>query len=300
MSYFLGIDGGGSTIRAALVDENHALIEHVKINENVNPTSRGFESAVQQFQALQNRLSQYSSEIKSVFVSLAGAATVQQIAFLQERLSFLFDGANQIKILPDAYGALIANLKEEAGMLIICGTGSVVVGKEKGFFFDFGNKNFYRAGGWGYLLGDEGSGFWVVKKVFQEYLKYADGIGTYDPCFEVFEKRLSKIPREAIVSFYDPAKRHEVASLSKELLSRDNILIWDIVRDGAWEFYKKVRSLNKRIESPVTKLVYMGGMFESEKYRNLFINFNENDFTLEKGAEKLETELANIAADYLV
>jgi hypothetical protein len=44
----------------------------------------------------------------------------------------------------------------------------------------------------------------------------------------------------------------------------------------------------------------MGGMFESEKYRNLFINFNENNFTLEKGAEKLETELANIAADYLV
>ncbi|HPJ89451.1 MAG TPA: BadF/BadG/BcrA/BcrD ATPase family protein [Thermotogota bacterium] len=299
MKYFLGIDGGGSNIRAALVDKEHNLIKHVKMKQNVNPSSRGFDAVIELFTGLSEILSAYIPAIEGVFISLAGVATVQQVTFIEESLKGIFVSAKNIRVLPDAYGALTANLKEKAGMLIICGTGSVAVGKEEGLFFDFGNKGFYRAGGWGYLLGDEGSGFWIVKKVFQAYLRYVDGVGIYDPCFELFERELSKIPREAVACFYDPGQRGKVASLSKALLKMDSLMVWEIVREGTWEFYKKIRSLRKKIDSSADVLCYMGGMFENERYRNLFVNFNECSFILEKGIEKLEFELATIASDYL-
>ena len=57
----------------------------------------------------------------------------------------------------------------EAGCILIAGTGSIIYGKDE-------NGNIYRVGGFGRLLGDEGSGFSIGRKGLQAAAKYFDGV----------------------------------------------------------------------------------------------------------------------------
>jgi N-acetylglucosamine kinase-like BadF-type ATPase len=59
---------------------------------------------------------------------------------------------------------------ERVGLGLICGTGSIVVGRDKA-----GNKG--RAGGWGHFFGDEGSGLWFGREALRAAAHSADGRG---------------------------------------------------------------------------------------------------------------------------
>jgi N-acetylglucosamine kinase-like BadF-type ATPase len=52
------------------------------------------------------------------------------------------------------------------GVAVICGTGSVAVGSHDG--------RTVQAGGWGFLLGDEGGGYWVVREALRHLLDRRD------------------------------------------------------------------------------------------------------------------------------
>jgi N-acetylglucosamine kinase-like BadF-type ATPase len=60
------------------------------------------------------------------------------------------------------YGAF----EEEDGIILICGTGSVLLGKS--------NDKIYRVGGWGRIIGDYGSGYEIGKKALIEIVKEYD------------------------------------------------------------------------------------------------------------------------------
>src|SRR6056297_905514 len=56
MAYYLGIDGGGSTIRVALIDSEKRIIAHFKLHRNSNPTSTGFDYLKETLEQIQQRL----------------------------------------------------------------------------------------------------------------------------------------------------------------------------------------------------------------------------------------------------
>ena len=62
--------------------------------------------------------------------------------------------ARRIEVLSDAQIAHLGALGVGAGVLILAGTGSIVIGRDRA-------GRWARAGGFGPLLGDEGSGFWL-------------------------------------------------------------------------------------------------------------------------------------------
>ena len=59
----------------------------------------------------------------------------------------------------------IATFKNQDGNLFIAGTGSSSFSKE---------WRIYSKGGWGHILGDEGSGYWIGKKILTTYIHYLD------------------------------------------------------------------------------------------------------------------------------
>ena len=65
--------------------------------------------------------------------------------------------AQRVRALPDAHTAFLGALGDRAGLLILSGTGSIVVGHD-------GRGRWARGGGLGPLLGDEGSGFWLGRE----------------------------------------------------------------------------------------------------------------------------------------
>ena len=62
--------------------------------------------------------------------------------------------AARVEVLPDAQAALLGALGARPGLLILAGTGSIVIGRDP-------RGRWARAGGLGPLLGDEGSAFWI-------------------------------------------------------------------------------------------------------------------------------------------
>jgi glucosamine kinase len=94
----------------------------------------------------------------------AGASAPGTRQFLTERLAPLTRSGNVV-IVKDAMLVLpAAGLAE--GVALSCGTGSAAVGRYRGAEV--------QSGGWGYLLGDEGSGYWIVRAALRELLDRRD------------------------------------------------------------------------------------------------------------------------------
>jgi N-acetylglucosamine kinase-like BadF-type ATPase len=76
----------------------------------------------------------------------------------------------RILVVNDALIALQAGIGAAAGIVIVAGTGSIAYG------CDF-QARAARAGGWGYVLGDEGSGYWIGRLALRAIVREADGRG---------------------------------------------------------------------------------------------------------------------------
>ena len=75
-----------------------------------------------------------------------------------------------ILVVNDAMIALSAGAKDAPGIVVIAGTGSIVYGHNA-------SGEAARAGGWGHMIGDEGSGYWIGREALAAVMRAADGRG---------------------------------------------------------------------------------------------------------------------------
>jgi N-acetylglucosamine kinase-like BadF-type ATPase len=73
-------------------------------------------------------------------------------------------------VVNDALIALVAGAGEQPGVVIVAGTGSIAYGRDAA-------NHAARAGGWGYILGDEGGGFWIGRSALNAVVREFDGRG---------------------------------------------------------------------------------------------------------------------------
>ncbi|MEK7442283.1 MAG: BadF/BadG/BcrA/BcrD ATPase family protein [Chloroflexota bacterium] len=167
---FLGIDGGGSKTLALIADEDGNVIGRGSA-ESSNYHSAGKEKA---FESLNNAIRFAFDDAKlsrqnfhAACIGLAGVDRPQDRAVIEswakENLA-----NTPVKIVNDAELVLAAGTADDWGVAMICGTGSIVYGRNK-------NGETTRAGGWGYLLGDEGSGYRIGLAALQAIVRSHDG-----------------------------------------------------------------------------------------------------------------------------
>ncbi len=77
---------------------------------------------------------------------------------------------SRVVVANDALIALVAGAKDAPGIVIIAGTGSIAYGRNQ-------NGEAARAGGWGHMIGDEGSGYWIGREALAAVMRAADGRG---------------------------------------------------------------------------------------------------------------------------
>ena len=159
---YLGIDGGGSKTSFLLVDEYYNEICHLESGPS-NWLSVGADAAKQ---AITQGISDLTERPNIVCAGFAGAARHDSAAFYKEVLESLIPEA-QIIIESDAFIASIGAIGVDPGILLIAGTGSIVIGRDKA-------RNMFRIGGWGPYFGDEGSGFWIGREAVREALRSLD------------------------------------------------------------------------------------------------------------------------------
>lgn len=163
MTRVLGLDIGASTTRARLVADDVALAEALAASASM--TAAGKDRADAALTDLLAQLPKLTGSLDAVCVGAAGVVTAPETReFLRSRLIPLTT-SGRVLIVDDASLVLpAAGLAD--GVAVICGTGSIAVGCWQG--------RTARAGGWGYLLGDEGSGYWIVRTAIRELLARRD------------------------------------------------------------------------------------------------------------------------------
>ena len=157
----LGLDVGGSKTHAVLSDGATVLGE--VLVGSANPSSAGLEEASRQLAQLFGKLG--AAELSAVCAGVAGADSPAA----RERFGALLAGHAQgarVRVVHDAE-LLLAAAGLATGIALISGTGSAAWGRAPA-------GATARAGGWGYLLGDEGSGYGVACQALRHALGRAD------------------------------------------------------------------------------------------------------------------------------
>jgi glucosamine kinase len=159
----LGIDIGATRSRARLCTGGQLTAESQ--GPSASLPAAGQEQAEAALSALLDDLKLGETEpLDAICAGSAGLSVPGAREFLHDHLAPLtWPGA--LTIVPDIQLVLpAAGLAE--GVAVVCGTGSVAVGRHHG--------RTVQIGGWGYLLGDEGSGYWVVREALRRLLDRRD------------------------------------------------------------------------------------------------------------------------------
>lgn len=172
MKYYIGIDGGGTKTSCVLTDD---LLKVLQTEEScaANPLAVGFEKSAECLFSLVVSVSEKEkiifSAIESLGIGLAGVGRAENKERLQKIIYEKFS-SQKIKLFTDAEIALEGAFNGKAGAILIAGTGSIIYGKNE-------SENIFRVGGFGKIIGDEGSGYSIGRKGLTVIAKYFDGRG---------------------------------------------------------------------------------------------------------------------------
>ena len=146
--YFLGVDGGGSKTTAVVFDECGNFICK-SCGESINYYSVGLENAKLAMKDIIDELS-----VRSFDCAVIGMSALNERASAEETERFCSGIIESKKTIMDSdlFVALEAVDTDGECAAIISGTGSMAVYRDNSGIIS-------HAGGWGYILGDEGSGY---------------------------------------------------------------------------------------------------------------------------------------------
>ncbi|WP_413375406.1 N-acetylglucosamine kinase [Alkalihalobacillus sp. 1P02AB] len=243
--YVIGIDGGGTKTTGVLVSEKGHVVAEKTVGAT-NPNSVGMEQAKGELKelllALKEQNEQAYQQVSSLFAGLSGmeGTNRQEVikAFLQKVIPNV-----QVEVDNDAIIALYSGTMGLPGVVQISGTGSITYGVDD-------NNNRYRVGGWGYLVGDEGSGYAIgkagVSAVFQAY----DGTGTETLLTKLILTHFQIDNPTALIPFiYGEKARETIASLSRHVMAaadeKDKVAL-HILKEQAELLGHQIATLIKR------------------------------------------------------
>ncbi|MEH2183274.1 N-acetylglucosamine kinase [Nostoc sp.] len=182
MNYVLGIDGGGSKTVCVLMDDSCQVLGRGEAGPS-NYQCIGIEATLQSIQlaihnAVETATITNTVNIEAICLGLAGVGRAADIEVvkglvkdLQNNKSLPITWALQpanIVICNDALIALVGGIGQSVGIVVATGTGSIIFGRNH-------QGNTKRAGGWGYILGDEGSAYKIAIAGMNAALKSYDG-----------------------------------------------------------------------------------------------------------------------------
>ncbi|HEY3065572.1 MAG TPA: BadF/BadG/BcrA/BcrD ATPase family protein [Methylomirabilota bacterium] len=141
----MGVDVGGTWVRVVVTRGGRALAR-----------ARSRTNRVPALPAFLRRVLRdcHATRVDALVVASRGIWTPREVAELRARLRPL---ARRVHVMSDAQAALLGALDGESGVLVLAGTGSIVLGRAR-------SGRWARAGGLGPLLGDEGSAFWMGRE----------------------------------------------------------------------------------------------------------------------------------------
>lgn len=209
MKYFIGIDGGGTNSRLLAVDLHGDVVGHVRgrtTNLESNPVATVMNNLTALIESFHERHFTKYEDCAGLCFGTAGVDTKASLLTIEELLRKT-PFTCPTKVVNDALIALYANTRGEPGMMLIAGTGSIAYGVNAQ-----GLEK--RVGGYGYIVGDEGSAYWVVREAVRAALHAYDGTGPDTRLISDFTRALEFSEFEEIIDFVYRRNKSDLARLS--------------------------------------------------------------------------------------
>lgn len=265
---FLGIDGGGTKTAFKIIDENGNILSKFTTDtcDYIQIGKENFGRIIGKGTA--DVCEKANIDISDINYTCIGIPNYGEISSDTKDLKNAVKNAlesDRIKCVNDVEIAWAGSLACEPGINLLAGTGSMGYGVDQ-------RNNSVRSGGWGDFCGDEGSAYWLGKKLIELFAKQADG--------RIEKGKIYSIVREefGITSDFDfinviydklKFKRDEIAKLQL-LLNRaadqGDCYAVDAYKQAAYELSLIVSAIIKRLNFDADKSIavsYSGGVFKA-------------------------------------
>jgi len=263
MNYIIGVDGGGTKTLALLGDlDGNVLARGVSGPSNYNAV--GFNAACSALEsAMLLARKDYPGEISALCLGLAGAGRKEDIEQFQNWAAHKFPKTT-VRVVSDAEILLIAGAPSGPALVLICGTGSIVYGRTV-------TGELIRAGGWGYLFGDEGSAYAIGIAVLRAVMQAYDGRRPETLLSElVLERYGLHSPPDLVHTIYGSESQHSaVATLSdlvEQAAGRGDSVAIGILEASSRELARTIAAAYPKLGTSTVPLVITGGTILHGRY----------------------------------
>ena len=258
MSLFVGIDGGGTRTVAVLTDAaGQVLAEAEGPSGRINILDPA--AGAQVLADLTRSVLEAggaSGQATSLCCALSGAGRPAARTPLEQALRAQ-NVAQTVLVVPDAEAALQDAFGTGAGLLLICGTGSIAWGRSEA-------GELARCGGWGYQLGDEGSAYVIGIAAVRAALRSHDGRAAETPLFGLVLEHAGVTDPDSLIRWGAAATRADVAALAPAVIEAAALdpTAAGIVENATRELAEHVAALHSRLApwSGPVPIAFTGGL----------------------------------------
>lgn len=262
-----GVDAGGTATKCLLLNTEGQIIAEQK-----GPPGNyqaGAEAAAEAIKTtLQEAMAKAGLDrIAALGIGIAGAGRRPDQAKMEESLGRLA-GVDRYALTDDGEIAVLGAHGGQPGIVLIAGTGSIAYGLRRD-----GQK--VRSGGWGALLGDEGSGYWIGLQAVRRVIRAAEGRAEQTALAQTVREELGITSLEALPALVcqNTLGRKEIAALVPAVLAtarHGDPAATEIINAALEELVLLVQAVAKRMDFPVTKVAVTGGIFSDPDFSTAF------------------------------
>ncbi len=268
MKYLIGLDGGGTKTKCVVTDFDLNPLYECKggpSNFLLIGTQAVSETILALILEAMNHLKISSDEIASIFIGTTGAGRQSDAEKLKNDFNLYAQSKGysfrSFNVDSDARIALEGAFSGEPGSLLIAGTGSIIFGRDE-------NNQIHRVGGFGKLIGDEGSGNTLGRRGLNRVAKEFDGRGGKTLLTELLLRDFGIADSSQLITEVY-RNNFDVASFAPKVieaaLNGDKIAN-NILEEESNELLLHVKSIFNMIGEETLKLCLIGGTIATENF----------------------------------
>lgn len=204
--YSLGIDGGGSKTLAIIVDAQGNQ-QGQGLSGSSNYAAVGMDQAIAHIYGAVEAAIQGAGCTLPLHAAWLGLAGIDRQDDCEKLLPHLRSLAERVHLTNDGE-LLLSALNGAVGIALIAGTGSIALVRNA-------QGNIKRAGGWGHILGDEGSGYDIGRHALQAATRAADGRGPHTMLLDLISQHWHLNSADGLIDkVYHDEDKASIAQLS--------------------------------------------------------------------------------------
>ncbi len=266
--YFLGIDGGGTKTAFEIIDENGNILSSIKTStcDYLQIGKENFGKMIGE--GALGACEKANISMSDVDFTCIGVPSFGEIASdVPELIAKAKEAlrSDRVECVNDVEVAWAGSLACKPGINILAGTGSMAYGADQ-------KNNSVRVGGWGCFCGDEGSAYWLGKKLIELFSKQADGRIPKGRTYDIVCKKFgltSDFDFISVVLNDLECKRDEIAKLQlllNEAADQGDVYAVEMYKQAACELGLIVAAVIGKLDfnaDETIKVSYSGGIFKA-------------------------------------